>query len=413
MRIAQVAPLQVAVPPRTYGGTERCVANVTEALVRLGHDVTLFATGDSRTSACLVPMLPEALNFSPDAEITAHHLAMLAEVYRRADDFDVIHSHLDYLTLPFVQTTQTPTVITLHGRLDRPDYKRIFQTYQQANYVSISESQRSDIPDLNWVATVHHSLDVEDFTYYPDSGEYLAFVGRMSPEKRPDRAIEIAIRAGIPLKIAAKIDPSERPYFESVIAPMLDHPLIEWLGALDEQAKRELMGNAMALLMPIDWPEPFGIVFIEALACGTPVITCPLGSVPELLVDGLTGYIRSTVDELVEAVRLIPAISRAECRAYARRRFDIQRMAVEYLNVYSRVRRSRKLFAVTAEGHVAARSATTNAVHSTNVAKARDAVKGVAAVRANGTTPRKIPVLSEVGEILDELAGQTDERVAL
>ena len=344
MRIAQVVPLQVAVPPRAYGGTERVVYNLTEALVRLGHDVTLFASGDSQTSAKLVPMIDQALCFNPEVDATALHTAMLEDIYRQADRFDVSHSHLDYLTLPFVDRTTTPTVLTLHGRLDRPEWDSVFHAFAHANYISISDSQRNDIPDLNWLATVYHGIDVDSFKYYPRQGKYLAFVGRMSPEKRPDLAIEVAIRTGIPLKIAAKMDYREVSYFESYIKPMLDHPLIEWLGEVDEMEKRKLMGNALALILPIDWPEPFGMVFIESLACGTPVITCPRGSVPELLKDGVTGYSGCTADALIEAVAKVRSVSRHGCRRYAKRRFDMRRMALEYVNVYSKVLGQRRLF---------------------------------------------------------------------
>lgn len=344
MRIAQVVPLQVAVPPKAYGGTERVVHNLTEALLRLGHDVTLFASGDSQTNAKLVPMIDQALCFNPDIDATALHTAMLEDIYRQADQFDVIHSHLDYLTLPFVDRTDTPTVLTLHGRVDKPEWRSVFQTYAHASYISISNSQRSDLPSLNWRATVHHGIDVDSFKYYPKQGEYLVFVGRMSSEKRPDLAIEVAIRSGIPLKIAAKMDYREKPYFESVIKPLLKHPLIECVGEVDEVRKRELMGNALALILPIDWPEPFGMVFIESLACGTPVITCPRGSVPELLKDGVTGYSGCTADELVEAVAKVRSISRIGCRRYAKRRFDMRRMALEYVNVYSMVQGQRSPF---------------------------------------------------------------------
>lgn len=345
MRIAQVVPLQVAVPPHKYGGTERVVYNLTEALVKLGHEVTLFATGDSQTSATLVPGLDKAINFDPKIDAYAHHIAFLHDVYSRAGEFDVIHSHLDFQTLPFTTMTRTPTVMTLHGRLDQPEYARVFNAYPDVNYVSISDSQRRDIPDMHWVATVHHGVDVQSFDFYPTAGDYLCFVGRISPEKGADRAIEVAKRAGIKLKIAAKVDPKDEKYFHTEIEPLLNHPLVEWLGQVDEQRKRELMGNALALILPIDWPEPFGMVFIESLACGTPVLTCPQGSVPELLTDGVTGCVRCSVEDLAEAVKELPRISRRGCRRYAERRFDTRRMALEYVNVYSQALGRRSLFA--------------------------------------------------------------------
>jgi glycosyltransferase involved in cell wall biosynthesis len=346
MRIAQIAPLQVAVPPEAYGGTERVVHNLTEALVRLGHDVTLFAAGNSRTSGRLVPIIESAINFDSTVDITALHVAELAEVYRQADSFDVIHSHLEHLTPPFAAQVRTPTILTLHGRLDDPVSTSVFRNSANCHYVAISQSQRRDLPDLNWVATVHHGVDVDDFLYYPDPGTYLAFVGRIAPEKGPDRAIEIAIRSGIPLKIAAKVDPTDIAYFHTVIEPMLDHPLIEFLGEVDETRKREVMGNALALLLPITWPEPFGMVFIESLASGTPVLTSPYGSVPELLYDGVTGYARNTIGACVEAVKALPHISRAGCRDYARAHFDTRRMALAYVNAYAKVRGQKIPFAV-------------------------------------------------------------------
>jgi glycosyltransferase involved in cell wall biosynthesis len=347
MRIAQIAPLRVAVPPHDYGGTERIISNLTEMLARLDLDVTLFASGDSQTRARLIAPVERALTFDQGVDATAYHVAMLAEIYRHASQFDIIHAHLDYLVLPFAAMSRTPTVTTLHGRLDKPEFAHVFRAYRDANYVAISKSQQSYLPDVNWAGVVHHGVDVPSFPFHPEPGGYLAFVGRISPEKRPDRAIEVAIKTGIPLKIAAKVDPVDRDYFEQTIEPMLDHPLIEFLGPVDEARKREIMANALALIVPIDWAEPFGIVFIEALACGTPVLTCPCGSVPELLEDGVTGYIRSTVDELAEAALRVRAdISRRRCRDYASQHFDLPRMANEYLKIYDKVIRRNGVFAL-------------------------------------------------------------------
>ncbi len=345
MRIAQIAPLRVAVPPRDYGGTERCIAALTDSLVDAGHEVTLFASGDSQTRAQLAPIVPQALTFNLNIDFVAHHTAALAAIYRQSHQFEVMHSHLEYLTLPFAAMSNTPTVLTLHGRLDKPEFARVYRQFHDANYVAISHSQQATLPDLNWVGVVHHGIDVDDFRFYPHSGNYLAFVGRISPEKGPNVAIEVARRTGIPLKIAAKVDPTDREYFEREIKPLLDDPLIEFLGPVDEQGKREVMGNALALILPIQWPEPFGMVFIEALACGTPVLTCPSGAAPEILEDGVTGFLCRTVDELAEAaLRVRHDISRMQCRMYAKRRFDAEHMARGYAAVYEAVRRPRGMF---------------------------------------------------------------------
>ncbi len=337
MRIAQIAPLQVAVPPRRYGGTERVIAELTDALVQLGHEVTLFATGDSHTKAHLVPFVPAALGFEPGVEVTEAQLALLTEVYRRADEFDVIHSHLEQLTLPFVEWTHTPTVLTFHSRLDKPGLMRLLRTYPNAGYVSISDSQRAPVPDIGWVATVYHGVDVRSFPFSPEPGGYLVFVGRISPDKQPDHAIEIAKLAGVPLKIAAKIDPEDRTYFKQAVVPLLHHPLIEFLGPVTERRKRDLMRGASALLLPIGWPEPFGMVFIEALACGTPVLTRPYGAAPEIVEDGVTGYIRESDEDLAAAVHALPAIDRTRCRQSALQRFDTARMTEDYVQVYERL----------------------------------------------------------------------------
>jgi glycosyltransferase involved in cell wall biosynthesis len=339
MRIAQVAPLHLAVPPEGYGGTERVIAELTDALVAGGHEVTLFASGDSRTQAHLAPFAPAAQGFSPATDLVETHLALLTEVYRRAEagDFDVIHSHLEHLTLPFVRSVRTPTVLTFHSRLDQPTLVRLLHAYPDAHLVSISDSQREPVPDVGWVATVYHGVDVQRFPFSAAPGSYLVFVGRIAPEKRPDRAIAIAKRAHVPLKIAAKVDPEDRAYFNQVVRPFLDDPLIDLVGPLTERHKRELMRGACALLSPIDWPEPFGMVFIEALACGTPVLTCPSGAAPEVVEDGVTGFIRASDDELVEAVHLVGTLDRATCRQQAEERFDATCMAEHYVRVYERV----------------------------------------------------------------------------
>jgi glycosyltransferase involved in cell wall biosynthesis len=403
VKIAQIAPLQVAVPPRAYGGTERVIANLIDALTQLGHDVTLFATGDSKTSAELIPFAPEAFNFAPRIDVTAYHLAMLAEIYRHADRFDVLHSHLDYLTLPFTSWTTTPTVLTLHGRIDMPHTQRILRAFRDANYVSISKSQRACIPDLNWVGTVYHSVDVDSYPFMSNPGDYLAFVGRISPDKGPEHAIAIAKQAGIPLKIAAKVDPADKRYYEEVFAPLVDHPLIEYLGSVDEQRKRELMANARALLLPIHWDEPFGMVFIEALACGTPVLTCPRGAVPELLQNGVTGYAYSEDDELVDAVRRVGAISREGCRAYAKRRFDIHRLALEYVNIYGRVRQRKPFFSLPAIEGVTGIRGMTDAVEE-------PAVDVVMRIGPAAPTPVEWEEPDLVNSEAAERATQVDER---
>lgn len=337
MRIAQVAPLYVATPPRSYGGTERIISALTEALVQRGHEVTLFATGDSRTNARLVACVPQALGFDHIFESGAAHVAMLAQVYRRASEFDIIHSHVDYHTLPFAATSDTPTIITLHGALDIPAYPEALSAFPDIHYVSISNSQREPLPHLNWAATVYHGIDTRSIPFSERPGAYLLFVGRISPEKGPERAIAIARKCGIPLKIAAKIDPKDRTFFERTVKPLLDDPLIEYLGPVNEQRKRELMKNALALLAPIRWPEPFGLVYIEALACGLPVLTCPNGAAPEILREGVTGYMRERDDELAEAALRVAEIDRAGCRAWVERYFDVSTMTENYLAVYESV----------------------------------------------------------------------------
>src|SRR5581483_2954250 len=287
MRIAQVAPLYESVPPRLYGGTERVVSYLTEALVHEGHEVTLFASGDSITSAKLEVQCLEALRLNPHCQDSlAPHLSMLGRVYRRAAEFDVIHCHTDYLGLPFTHYTRTPTVLTLHGRLDIPEVAPLYTDYPNVALVSISDDQRRPLPNVSWAATVYHGLPSSLYKFQPAPRSSLLFLGRISPEKRPDVAIQVACRAGVPLKIAAKVDKVDQSYFDARIRPLLNHPLVEFIGEVDEQQKQHLLGDALALLFPIDWPEPFGLVMIEALACGTPVIARRRGSVPEVLRDG-------------------------------------------------------------------------------------------------------------------------------
>jgi len=337
MRIAQVAPLYESVPPRLYGGTERVVSYLTEALVHEGHEVTLFASGDSVTSAKLEAPCVEALRLDPRCQDPlAPHFFMLGQVYRRAAEFDVIHCHTTYLGLPLTQFTRTPTVLTLHGRLDIPELAPLYAEYPNVALVSISDNQRHPLPHVSWSATVYHGLPPSLYEFQPEARSSLLFLGRISPEKRPDIAIQVACRAGVPLKIAAKVDKVDQLYFDTRIRPLLDHPLVEFIGEVDEQQKQRLLRNALALLFPIDWPEPFGLVMIEALACGTPVIARRRGSVPEVLRDGVTGILCETDDEMVTAVQHAARLSRVACRQEFEQRFTDNHMALRYLEVYHR-----------------------------------------------------------------------------
>ena len=337
LRIAQVAPLHERVPPVLYGGTERVVAALTDELVRRGHQVTLFASGDSQTIGDLKSPVDRSLRLDPEAgDPIAAHVLELAQVFERADEFDLIHCHVDYLAFPFGRLVRTPTVHTLHGRLDLPHFVPLFRHLRDVAVVSISDAQRAPLEslDVNWVRTVYHGVALESYPYAEEGGEYLAFLGRISPEKRPDLAIAVAKRLAIPLKIAAKVDAKDRDYFESEIRPLLDNPLIEFIGEIDEASKAELLGGAMALLFPIDWPEPFGLVVIEAMACGTPVVARACGSVPELIEAGRTGFVVDTFDELVDAVKRVRTLDRAACRRRVEARFSIRRMVDDYESVY-------------------------------------------------------------------------------
>jgi glycosyltransferase involved in cell wall biosynthesis len=337
MRIAQVAPLYESVPPRLYGGTERVISYLTEELVGLGHDVTLFASGDAQTTARLIPACPVALWHDPDVrETLPHHVRLVEMVLRDASQFDAIHFHCDYVHFPAVRRQRLPTVTTMHGSIHAHDLAALLHEYGDVPLVSISNDQRRPVPDANWQATVYHGLPRTLFAYRERSEGYVAFLGRMSPEKGVVRAIEIARRCGVPLKIAAKIYPEEQLYFDRIIAPLLDtsRPLVDYLGEVGDREKEQLLAGARALLFPIDWPEPFGLVMIEAMACGTPVIGWRRGSVPEVLEEGVTGFIVDTVDEAVRAVGRIDEIDRGRCRRVFEERFDAGSMARNYLEVY-------------------------------------------------------------------------------
>jgi glycosyltransferase involved in cell wall biosynthesis len=337
MKIAQVAPLAERCPPRLYGGTERIVSYLTEELVRQGHDVTLFASGDSRTSAKLVRCSDMALRLNPAVkDHMPYHLVMLDEVRRRADDFDIIHFHIDLLHFPLIRDFAARTLTTLHGRLDLPDLKPFYAAFPEIPLVSISDSQRRPMPALNWAGTIPHGLPGDLLPFSPQpKGDYLAFLGRISPEKRPDRAIDIAVRAGLPLKIAAKVDKVDQAYWDNVVSPLVKaHPQVEFIGEINERQKTDLLGNARALLFPIDWPEPFGLVMIEAMACGTPVVAFRAGSVPEVVDDGLSGYVVKNVGEAVAAVARLEALDRRKVRALFDNRFTIERVARDYLAIY-------------------------------------------------------------------------------
>jgi glycosyltransferase involved in cell wall biosynthesis len=340
MRIAQVAPLCESVPPKLYGGTERVVSYLTEELVRQGHEVTLFASGDSQTSARLVPACPKALWRDSDChETLPHHVRQMELVFEDVSRFDVIHFHGDYLHFPFLRRQPCANVTTLHGRMHVPDMGPLFEQYPEMPLVSISDSQRQPMPWVNWRATIHHGLPRDLHTFQPGRGSYLAFLGRISPEKRLDRAISIALRSGMKLKVAAKIYPEEQGYFHETIEPLLRkyRSSVEFIGEVGGREKDKFLGNAHALLFPIDWPEPFGLVMIEAMACGTPVVAWHNGSVPEVIDDGVTGFVVDNVDDAVHAVGRIESLSRLVCRQQFETRFGARRMASDYLDLYRRL----------------------------------------------------------------------------
>lgn len=337
MKIAQIAPLAESVPPRLYGGTERIVSYLTEELIAQGHQVTLFASGDSRTAARLVRCVPQALRLDvAHRDPLPHHIAMLERVRQQASEFDILHFHIDVLHYPLLRTIDTPAVTTLHGRLDLPDLPPLFRMFADVPLVSISDDQRAPMPPVRWIRTIHHGLPTTLLDYNPDPrGGYLAFLGRISPEKRPDRAIEIARRAGLPLRIAAKVDKADADYWRDEIEPMVKStPGVEFIGEIGERDKSDFLGGAIALLFPIDWPEPFGLVMIEAMSCGTPVIAFRRGSAPEVIDPGVTGYLVDNVDEAVAAVASAAGLDRRRVRETFERRFSIERVARDYVEVY-------------------------------------------------------------------------------
>jgi glycosyltransferase involved in cell wall biosynthesis len=335
MRIAQVAPLTEAIPPKLYGGTERVVYWLTEELVALGHEVTLFASGDSRTSAKLEATWPRALRLDGAVrDPNALHMVMLDKVFQRAGDFDILHCHLDYYPFSLFSQQPTPFVTTLHGRLDLPEHQPVFDNFSKIPVVSISDSQRRPVPQAGWVRTVHHGLPEDLLRPSGRKPEYLAFLGRIAPEKAVDRAIRIAQRVGLPLKIAAKVDKVDQAYFESEIEPLLSLPGIEFIGEIGDHQKADFLSGAIALMVTIDWPEPFGLVMIEAMACGTPVIAYNRGSVPEVIEDGLTGFIVEDEIGAVGAIDRLSQLDRGKVRQRFEQRFTARRMAEDYLRVY-------------------------------------------------------------------------------
>ena len=337
MKIAQVPPLYEAVPPKLYGGTERVVAHLTDALVDLGHEVTLFAAADAETRARLIAVRDQSIRLDPapfKSDLAAH-MTMLSEVLRRADDFDVIHFHTDMIHFPFFSRLADKTVTTLHGRLDLKDLPEAYERWPEFGLVSISDDQRRPLPLANWKATVHHGMPADLYRFAPRSQGYLAFLGRISPEKGPDRAIEIATKLGKPLKMAAKIDVQDRPYWDTVIRPMVEaNPLVEFVGEIGDHQKSAFLGGAEALLFPIDWPEPFGLVMIEAMACGTPVVAFRRGSTAEIVEDGATGFLVESLEQAVAAAARAHLLDREAIRARFDLRFSATAMARSYLDVY-------------------------------------------------------------------------------
>ncbi|MCH8842272.1 MAG: glycosyltransferase family 4 protein [SAR324 cluster bacterium] len=335
MKIAQVAPLFESVPPSLYGGTERVVSYLSDTLTEMGHEVTLFASADSNTLATLRPVCDRSLRLDSECiQPLAHYVLMLERVFKESRHFDIIHFHTDYLHFPLARRHPGPTLTTLHGRLDIRDLRPLYKEFSEIPLVSVSNAQRKPLPWANWVGTVYHGLPLHRYRFQPKTGGYLAFLGRIAPEKRVDAAIAVAKRVGIPLKIAAKVDPVDREYYQSIIKPLLDDPLIEYVGEIGERDKSAFLGNALALLFPIEWPEPFGLAMIEAMACGTPVIARRFGSVPEVVSHGTTGFICETESEMADAVERCASLNRATIRGECEKRFSATRMAKNYLAAY-------------------------------------------------------------------------------
>ncbi len=338
MRIAQIAPLAESVPPALYGGTERVVSYLTEELVQLGHEVTLFASGDSRTRAKLISTVPRALRLDRNVQDFLPYSCMqVAQVLRNADDFDILHFHIDLIHYACASEIAAQFLTTLHGRLDLPDLQPFYRAFPQFPLVSISGAQRLPIPQANWLATIHHGLPKDLLQFSPEPADHFAFLGRLSPEKGPEKAIRIAEGLGIPLKIAAKLDRKDQDFFAAEVKPLLDNPLVEWIGEIAEHEKSAFLGSACAVLFPVDWPEPFGLVLIEAMACGTPVVAFRRGSVPEIVEHGVTGFLVDSVEQAIEAGRHVRELDRALIRRRFDERYTATRMANDYLAAYETV----------------------------------------------------------------------------
>jgi len=339
MRIAQVAPLFESIPPKLYGGIERIVYWLTEEMIARGHEVTLFATADSQTTAQLVPICPRGLRLEQELGVdkAGFHYVMLEQVLKRADEFDIAHFHCDYWHLPYLRSINISAITTMHSRLDYKPLSNIYESHPDFNAISISNAQRKPIPWLNWQANIYHGLPERQFALDDGSGKYLLFLGRICPEKRPDRAIEIAKQAKIPLKIAAKVDPADTQYYAQEIKPLLNNEYIEYIGEINDAEKQEVIGKALALIHPVEFPEPFGIAMIEAMACGTPVVGFRTGSIPEVVDEGITGFVVDNIPEAVKAIDKVASLSRKQVREVFEKRFTASRMAEDYLNVYERL----------------------------------------------------------------------------